>query len=89
MKWNRDSFGNIFAKKRRIRARIDGINRALANGPNLFLESLQHSLSLDYQNILALEEEFWASKSRLDWLNLGDSNTSFFSPICYSNKAFQ
>ncbi|KAF7830694.1 reverse transcriptase [Senna tora] len=35
-------------------------------------------LALEYQKILSLEEELWASKARLDWLNLGDSNTSFF-----------
>ncbi|KAF7828542.1 reverse transcriptase [Senna tora] len=30
------------------------------------------------QETLRLEEELWASKARLDWLQLGDSNTSFF-----------
>ena len=38
----------------------------------------------EYHQTLYLEEEFWASKSRIDWTLLGDKNTSFFhlSTIC-------
>lgn len=78
IQWNKNSFGNLFHKKRRLFARLEGINRALSNGPCAFLEKLQTSLSIDFQRVLALEKEFWASKSRVEWLNLGDSNTSFF-----------
>lgn len=75
---NKYSFGNLFQRKKRIFAQLQGINIALSNGPNVFLESLQNDLSLELQHVLALEEEFWASKSRVDWLNLGDFNTFFF-----------
>lgn len=76
--WNKESFGNIFARKRRILARLEGINRSLAVNPNFFLENLQDTLSKEYQSVLSLEEELWAPKARLDWLNLGDANTKFF-----------
>ena len=38
----------------------------------------------EYHQTLYLEEEFWASKSRIDWTLLGEKNTSFFhlSTIC-------
>ncbi|KAF7830841.1 reverse transcriptase [Senna tora] len=48
------------------------------SGPNPHLIQLEQSLALEYQKILDQEEELWASKARLDWLQLGDSNTSFF-----------
>ena len=45
---------------------------------------MERSLTAQYQNILFMEEEFWALKSRLQWSFLGDRNTSFFhlSIIC-------
>ncbi|KAF7838458.1 reverse transcriptase [Senna tora] len=46
--------------------------------PNPQLVRLEQELAIEYQNVLNQEEELWASKARLDWLNLGDSNTSFF-----------
>lgn len=84
--WNKNDFGNLFQRKKRIFARLDGINRAFFNGPNLFLESLQSSLSIELQHVLALEEEFWASKSHVEWLNLGDSNTTFFHSSVISRR---
>lgn len=76
--WNKTSFGNIFQRKNRVLARIRGIHNALADGHNPFLLNLLHSLGLEFSNLLALEEMFWKSKSRNDWVKLGDSNTSFF-----------
>lgn len=76
--WNKESFGNIFARKRRLLARMKGIDRVCTHDQYPFLLKLQNDLSIEYQKLLALEEELWASKARLDWLNLGDSNTSFF-----------
>ncbi len=35
-------------------------------------------LSFQYQNLLHQEEDFWALKSRLQWANFGDRNTTFF-----------
>lgn len=39
--WNYNIFGNIFAKKRRVLARINGTQKALANNPNDFLLTLE------------------------------------------------
>lgn len=38
--WNRDCFGNVFHRKKRICARLNGIQIALANNPNSFLINL-------------------------------------------------
>jgi ribonuclease HI len=82
--WNREVFGNIFFKKKRLLARPSGIQRSIALNPCSTLLDLEKSLTDQFQQILFLEEEFWALKSRLQWSNFGDRNTSFFhlSTIC-------
>ncbi|KAF7840958.1 reverse transcriptase [Senna tora] len=75
--WNRNSFGNIFYRKKVLIRRLEGINRAMCQGPKPHLVRLEQELALEYQKVLN-QEELWASKSRVDWLSLGDSNTSFF-----------
>ena len=76
--WNKEVFGNLFAKKRKILARIGGLQKALAFRPSAFLISLEKELSLEYTTILNQEEEFWALKSKIDWQILGDRNTAFY-----------
>ena len=76
--WNREVFGNVFAKKKRLMARLVGIQKALANRPCTFLINLQNQLSDEYNNILQLEEELWAMKARTNWIINGEQNTSYF-----------
>ena len=77
-KWNMEVFGNIFAKKRRVLARLNGVQKAIAKNPNDFLLNLESQLSSEYSLILMQEEEFWALKSRLNAASFRDQNTSFF-----------
>ncbi|XP_030930737.1 uncharacterized protein LOC115956530 [Quercus lobata] len=42
--WNRVHFGNIFAKKRRVLARLGGIQRVMADRPSSFLINLEKQL---------------------------------------------
>ncbi|OMO73242.1 reverse transcriptase [Corchorus capsularis] len=76
--WNKDVFGNVFKRKRILRARLTGIERSLARFPDPFLVDLQKSLVKDYQLTLQQEEEIWKLKSRIDWVAQGDRNTSYF-----------
>ncbi|KAF7814810.1 putative LRR receptor-like serine/threonine-protein kinase [Senna tora] len=78
LEWNRTQFGNIFQRKKKLMRRLEGINRAMCQCPNPHLVRLEQELAIEYQNVLNQEEELWASKARFDWMNLGDSNTSFF-----------
>ena len=41
--WNKKHFGNILHKKNKIRARLRGVQTALANEPNDFLVNLDNS----------------------------------------------
>ena len=77
-KWNHEVFGNLFARKRRVLARIGGAQKALGNSPNDFLIRLEKQLIKEYSSILLQEEEFWALKSGLNAATFGDRNTSYF-----------
>ncbi|KAK7836759.1 putative ribonuclease h protein [Quercus suber] len=76
--WNRSVFGNLFTRKRRVLARLYGVQKALAIGPSQFLVRLEKELAEEYLIIMQQEEEYWALKSRLNWAIYGNRNTSFF-----------
>ena len=56
-RWNREVFGNVFVRKRKILARLLGTQKALAICPNRFLINLQEQLTEEYKSIIQLEEE--------------------------------
>ena len=76
--WNRNHFGNIFAKKNRIRARLNGIQRVIATRPSSYLLELEKMLIQELEVILNQEHELWALKSRVNWMVQGDRNTAFY-----------
>ena len=78
MIWNKNQFGNIFEKKRRLIARLNGIQRVLASNPQSSLIDLENQLLKDLDVVLNQEAELWALKSRINWMVLGDRNTFFY-----------
>lgn len=82
--WNKKSFGNLFRKKKKLRARISGVQRALAQQRSHQLELLEEQFLSEYNVILEQEDTFWAQKSRVQWIQQGERNTRFFhvSTIC-------
>ncbi|XP_070020692.1 uncharacterized protein [Nicotiana sylvestris] len=49
---NRDTFGNIFYRKNKILARLNGIQHSQAYTTSTFLQSLEKILTIEYNNIL-------------------------------------
>ena len=76
--WNKNQFGNIFEKMRRLMARLNGIQKAVASNPTSTLIELENQLHKDLEVVLDQEAELWALKSRVNWMVLGDRSTSFF-----------
>ncbi|KAL4386393.1 hypothetical protein GQ457_09G029360 [Hibiscus cannabinus] len=76
--WNSDVFGHIGKKKKRLLARLRGIDRALNNAHSDYLVDLQHSLRDELELILEQEESFWMQKACASWVKYGDRNTKFF-----------
>ena len=71
-------FGNLFHWKKCILARLRGVQIALSNNPNNFLVRLEQELRTELFEVLKLEEEYWAIKSRITWLVEGDRNITFY-----------
>lgn len=77
-RWNKEHFGNVFVKKRKIMARLNGLQRAIAAMPSSNLLELEKHLQKELESILDQERDIWALKSRINWMILGDRNTSFY-----------
>ncbi|XP_050259987.1 uncharacterized protein LOC126705076 [Quercus robur] len=76
--WNKNHFGNIHLRKRRILARIYGTQKALSNNPSSSLICLEKQLFSELETVLDQERDLWLLKSRLNWMIQGDRNTSFY-----------
>ena len=77
-KWNKEQFGNIFARKMNIMAKLNGVQKAMSVKPSTFLLNLENDLLRDLDTVLNLEEELWALKFRVNWMIQGDRNTTFY-----------
>lgn len=76
--WNKEVFGNIFYWKKRVLARLQGIQKHLNGSNQPFLRRLEKELDSQYNQILKQEEIYWYQKSRCQWLSFGDRNTAYF-----------
>lgn len=76
--WNSDIFGHVGRKKRRLKSRILGIEKAMESKPTLNLLQLEHELILEYEDTCLQEELIWMQKSREKWIKFGDRNTTYF-----------
>lgn len=71
--WNKNTFPNIFKEKRRILARLEGVQKSIQNNHSGQLASLETSIQDQFHNLLVLERDFWLMKSginKLLWMTL-------------------
>lgn len=76
--WNREVFGNIFRRKNRLEARIRGIQNSPSYNSSRGLQKLESKLCRDLDLVLCEEEILWFQKSRRQWVEDGDRNTTFY-----------
>lgn len=70
-------FGIFFAKKRKLLARLQGIQNFVAYPTSIFLQNLEKTLTKDYNYILRIEDDYWNLRSHINWLNYEDVNTKY------------
>ncbi|XP_021676788.2 uncharacterized protein LOC110662197 [Hevea brasiliensis] len=76
--WNGKVFGNVFHFKKQLLARIEGIQRVLENRTSSHLMELECQLRRELDVILYREELIWFQKSRSEWIQWDDKNSSYF-----------
>lgn len=64
--WNRQTFGHIGSKKKKLEAKILNIQQKLESSTNHHLILVKESLRREYEEVLSQEEIFWQQKSRCD-----------------------
>ncbi|KAL4196459.1 hypothetical protein AMTRI_Chr04g183310 [Amborella trichopoda] len=69
--WNNNIFGNLQEMV----------------GTNSMIDEVELMLKTKVHNALAIQEKFWASKSRVRWLQLGYRNTKYFHSMAKIRKS--
>ncbi|KAK4265671.1 hypothetical protein QN277_026692 [Acacia crassicarpa] len=77
-RWNKEVFGKIEGRKRRLLNRLHGIQRSVERRINPFLVNLEIKLEEELLHTLRQEEVLWFQKSRGRWLEEGDRNTRYY-----------
>ena len=76
--WKKEVFGDIFRKKKRLLARISGIQSAPNYGRSRYLDKIEKELQSQLRDTLDHEERLWLQKSKAQWLQDGDKNTCYY-----------
>lgn len=85
--WNKDHFGYIWEKTRRLQCQINELQLELheANYPERLIVEERILLQRHEQAIIQ-EEMHWCQKTRVDYLRHGDQNTKFFHTMTISSR---
>ncbi|CAL0318886.1 unnamed protein product [Lupinus luteus] len=80
--WNANVFGNLHQRVKEAWSNVDTIQRCINdNGPDNDLLKQESLAQISVLKALAMEEDYWKEKSRLNWQISGDRNTSFFHKV--------
>ena len=71
-------FGNLFHRKKEIRARLEGVQRSLGWQQNRSLIKLEVKLHRDLDKVLDQIDTFWFQKVRTKAIRDGDCNTQYY-----------
>lgn len=76
--WNKEVFGRIEGRKRRLINRLNGIQISASRRTNPFLVQLEKELEEELMHTLRQEEVSWFQKLRGKWLEEGHNNTTYY-----------
>uniref|UniRef100_A0A803PVI9 Reverse transcriptase domain-containing protein n=1 Tax=Cannabis sativa TaxID=3483 RepID=A0A803PVI9_CANSA len=83
--WHRSKFGDLPKKIKLSQQKVASLNNKHDTSSNHFEELKSSEAILD--DLLSQEEEYWKQRSRISWLQSGDSNTRFFHQKATSRKS--
>ena len=86
--WNKEVFGNLYRRKRKIWARIEGIQKQLATGGPSHLLKLERKLRQELDLTLDQIATMWFQKARVDQIRDGDRNTRYFHTTTVIRRRF-
>ncbi|GMJ00023.1 hypothetical protein HRI_003671500 [Hibiscus trionum] len=84
--WQADCIGSLGKRKRRILARLKGIDKALGHRYSRSLSEPEKVLKGELDDILAMEESEWRQKARCDWIDDGDRNTKYYHAMASGRR---
>uniref|UniRef100_A0A803NU77 Reverse transcriptase domain-containing protein n=1 Tax=Cannabis sativa TaxID=3483 RepID=A0A803NU77_CANSA len=82
--WHRSRFGDLPKKIKISQQKVEALNNKHDTSSSHF-EELKSSESI-LDDLLSQEEEYWKQRSRISWLQSGDSNTRFFHQKVLSRR---
>ncbi|CAN1124799.1 Putative ribonuclease H protein At1g65750, partial [Linum perenne] len=87
-KWNKDVFGNIFKRKKRLTDELRLAEDRSIAVPSEVNRAEEERIRAKLELVLWQEEAFWIQKSRSKWIVEGDRNTHFFHMSTLKRRAF-
>lgn len=79
-------FGEHIQRNNRILARLKGIQESQHYHNSIFLQELERSIQLDYNNYLKIEDDYWKLRAKISWVQEADANTMFFHIMATNNR---
>jgi hypothetical protein len=73
--WGKDTHGNIPTEIKAIETKIQKLRTAI---PNEDIMNQIHQLETKLESLLQKEEQWWAQREKVKWLQHGDKNSSYF-----------
>lgn len=75
---NKRHFSGITARVKEQETRVTTLQSEVLTNPTEIVIREEHQARAKWQFLLSAEERFFRQKSRVNWMHLGDKNTSFF-----------